>query len=310
MTHAFFVDTGSRDTVSGAALRTLLGPRHCWKKLHGQEVWPPHLEAALLEALEQYIPDDSRETRLLGRYRGRNQFVAEYIFRRTGEYRTNKQVGSRLQQMRHSTRNPKIQDLLNPLRLSSWYSRDRPQFSSSVDCSGPSPCPLHISVPIRPRSSPPAYPLLATPAPTHTKSHHLQDISPITTFLSPRPIIAQSWSAVVLEGQIIHTETIPLIIILEVPAIGTGFLHRTSLVPDYWQTILDSPDPTRFTVLQQVVKENNSAILFSAEYKFAYARDAAPPCMAKVERCEPAVGVLKVHAEVPLWTLPQVELRV
>ncbi|KAJ7659463.1 hypothetical protein B0H17DRAFT_954737 [Mycena rosella] len=50
--------------------------------------------------LEIFVPDDSAETRVLGRCRGRNQFIAEYIFSKTGEQRSRKQVGSRLQQLR------------------------------------------------------------------------------------------------------------------------------------------------------------------------------------------------------------------
>jgi transcriptional enhancer factor len=82
-------------------------------------VWPPELEAALLEGanrsfshpsdpsltiralgLENYQPDDSRETRLLGRFPMRNRFISDYIFQKTGKRRTAKQVGSRLQQLR------------------------------------------------------------------------------------------------------------------------------------------------------------------------------------------------------------------
>ncbi|KAF9471787.1 hypothetical protein BDN70DRAFT_819564, partial [Pholiota conissans] len=50
--------------------------------------------------LENYQPDDSRETRLLGRFPMRNQFISDYIYEKTGKRRTAKQVGSRLQQLR------------------------------------------------------------------------------------------------------------------------------------------------------------------------------------------------------------------
>lgn len=53
-----------------------------------------------LTGLEQYQPDDSRETRLLGRFPMRNRFISDYIFNKTGKRRTAKQVGSRLQQLR------------------------------------------------------------------------------------------------------------------------------------------------------------------------------------------------------------------
>jgi TEA/ATTS domain len=94
--------------------------RRSWKTLKGkgEAVWPPHLEAALIEgkllssdipdssilaihlALEKYQPDDSRSTKLFGRFPLRNRFISNYIFETTGKRRTPKQVGSRLQQLR------------------------------------------------------------------------------------------------------------------------------------------------------------------------------------------------------------------
>ena len=98
--------------------------RKSWKTLRGvtEAVWPPPLEAALIQGsrdrfshdkeakvdllhflgLENYRPDDSRETRLLGRFPMRNKFISDYIFQVTGKRRTAKQVGSRLQQLRDS----------------------------------------------------------------------------------------------------------------------------------------------------------------------------------------------------------------
>jgi transcriptional enhancer factor len=98
--------------------QSIVKGRKSWKTLRGGEVvWPPELEAALIEGmslsldtkvlssypligLEQYTPDDSRETRLLGRFPMRNRFISDYIYQKTGKRRTAKQVGSRLQQLR------------------------------------------------------------------------------------------------------------------------------------------------------------------------------------------------------------------
>jgi transcriptional enhancer factor len=99
--------------------QSIVKGRKSWKTLRGGEiVWPPELEAALLEGqltlsniscqylsnyyvgLEAYQPDDSRETRLLGRFPMRNRFISDYIFHKTAKRRTAKQVGSRLQQLR------------------------------------------------------------------------------------------------------------------------------------------------------------------------------------------------------------------
>jgi hypothetical protein len=52
--------------------------------------------------LERYEPDDSRETRMLGRFPRRNRFISDYIFDKTGKRRSPKQVGSRLQKLRES----------------------------------------------------------------------------------------------------------------------------------------------------------------------------------------------------------------
>ncbi len=111
--------SGTSSTSTGALLPSALpasGPssttlevfqsivkgRKSWKTLrgNGEAVWPPELEAALLEGLESYQPDDSRETRLLGRFPMRNRYISDYIWKVTGKRRTAKQVGSRLQQLR------------------------------------------------------------------------------------------------------------------------------------------------------------------------------------------------------------------
>ncbi|KAF5316854.1 hypothetical protein D9611_003608 [Ephemerocybe angulata] len=97
--------------------QSIVKGRKSWKTLRGGEVvWPPELEAALIEGLENYIPDDSRETRLLGRFPLRNRFISDWIFEKTGKRRTAKQVGSRLQQLRDSCGGRKLLNLLAPKR--------------------------------------------------------------------------------------------------------------------------------------------------------------------------------------------------
>ncbi|KAI6101446.1 hypothetical protein EDD16DRAFT_395835 [Pisolithus croceorrhizus] len=83
-------------------LHIILQTRKSWKTLKGQAeaVWPPYLEATMLKALQEYVPEDSRETRILGRFPMRNRFISDYIYRSTGKVRSAKQVGSRLQQLR------------------------------------------------------------------------------------------------------------------------------------------------------------------------------------------------------------------
>ncbi|KAJ7193253.1 hypothetical protein GGX14DRAFT_405691 [Mycena pura] len=59
---------GSTDPSTDALRTVLLSRRHRKTLSNGEDVWPEHLEAALLEGLEKYIPDDSPESRMLGRY--------------------------------------------------------------------------------------------------------------------------------------------------------------------------------------------------------------------------------------------------
>lgn len=99
--------------------RSVINSRKSYKMLKGatEAVWPPQLEEALLKGIfiisdahpvtliiitgfATYQPEDCRETRILGRFPMRNQFISDYIFQTTGKRRSAKQVGSRLQQLR------------------------------------------------------------------------------------------------------------------------------------------------------------------------------------------------------------------
>ncbi|KIM44775.1 hypothetical protein M413DRAFT_362257 [Hebeloma cylindrosporum] len=80
------------------------------KKL--ERVWPPELEEALLQGLANYRPESNRQLHLLRRFPKRNKQIAEYIRKQTGQTRTAKQVGSRLQQLRETCEDPEILDLI------------------------------------------------------------------------------------------------------------------------------------------------------------------------------------------------------
>ncbi|KAF8193412.1 hypothetical protein BJ912DRAFT_1141875 [Pholiota molesta] len=72
-----------------------------------EAVWPPQLEAALLEGLRKYRPI-SKSGRPLRRFTKRNVSISRHIFATTGKTRTAKQVGSRLQQITESTKDEEI----------------------------------------------------------------------------------------------------------------------------------------------------------------------------------------------------------
>ncbi|KAI0827628.1 TEA/ATTS domain family-domain-containing protein [Trametes gibbosa] len=141
--------SGINDTI-----HTIVTGRKCWKTMKGkgEVVWPPYLEAALVEGLEKYQPVESRTSRSFGRFPMRNKFISDYIFNVTGKRRTPKQVGSRLQQLRDTTEGKRILQQLSSKHLammqpksaqaqsSSEASSDRPSTaSSSSSSSTPAP---------------------------------------------------------------------------------------------------------------------------------------------------------------------------
>jgi len=110
----------------------------------------------------------------------------------------------------------------------------------------------------------------------HASDHprRLASIKPTVTFISPGPVAARSQFTVYSDDRVVHTESVPLTPV-DNPSV-TGFLYGTTLVPEYWKVILQSTDPTRFTICQEVIKEETSAVAFSATYKFSYAARQSP----------------------------------
>ncbi|KAJ7616417.1 hypothetical protein FB45DRAFT_934206 [Roridomyces roridus] len=250
-------------TSSPALLHSVLGARRCRKAaLSGEEVWPVHLEAAMLEGLANYVPDASRETQILGRFRGRNRFISDYIFSKTGERRTNKQVGSRLQQLRHCSTDPELRRLLLPHGHSSPApSSLGSEYSMGDEYNANQRTSISISMHKLPLNSlPSAY------GDTHRKSHL---VAPTVTLISGRPISAQSYFSVWFGEQCVHTEIVPLIVMADRPANGMpGCLHTSMLVPAFWRQIITSHDPTQFVITQEVVKDGQWDVVFAAEYRF------------------------------------------
>jgi transcriptional enhancer factor len=143
--------------------QSIVKGRKSWKSLKGGEiVWPPELEAALIEGLENYQPDDSRETRLLGRFPMRNRFISDWIFEKTGKRRTAKQVGSRLQQLRDTCGGKKLLKLLSPIRPLPRAITPPPKKDSQMTHASPSSVYDYESSSESSTSSPP------TPTEAHT----------------------------------------------------------------------------------------------------------------------------------------------
>ncbi|KAG6849607.1 hypothetical protein H0H93_006964 [Arthromyces matolae] len=295
--------------VSSAAtqdvFQDIVKGRKSWKTLRGGEiVWPPELEAALLEGLASYQPDDSRETRLLGRFPMRNRFISDYIFNKTGTRRTAKQVGSRLQQLRDTCGGKKLMKLLSPCRplgrarynnsCRSWsdsesssddsFSTPSTPTDASTNFSSAASSISHrtiISIDILPQGQ-----LASSPLPTHCEWQCSADvlrpsssprpfhtIDPTITFVGPSAVSAQSSFTVFAEGVTVFSESMPLTATGPAPErVDGALLYSTPIVPGFWSKIAESPDPTRFTIVQDVISTSSDAqsVIFSAMFKFTY----------------------------------------
>ncbi|KAF7300483.1 TEA domain-containing protein [Mycena chlorophos] len=284
---------GGPSETTKEVLQSVLKVRKSWKTLRGGEtVWPLELEAALLEGLEAYVPDDSRETRLLGRFPRRNRFISDYIFDKTGKRRSAKQVGSRLQQLRESCGGKKLLHLLSPFRqpyADSSASSDSTCTSPTSPVTRPSgltqTSPPHkvVCIDILPegissswaysgRSPSPAMDMVRA----SDRPRPLRQINPSVAFLSQSALAAQSNFTVYAEGRVVHAEGVQLVA-TQTPS-GESHVYTAALVPGYWQTISDSQDPTRFTIYQEVRRDD--ALLFSATFKFAYPENNTKPATA------------------------------
>lgn len=318
--------------------QSIIKGRKSWKTARGGEiVWPPELESALIEGLENYQPDDSRETRLLGRFPMRNRFISDWIYEKTGKRRTAKQVGSRLQQLRDTCGGKRLLKLLTPNRPLA-----RPASLSLSpelqDVAGPSnfrgPPPLRHDSESGSDTSPPNSPTTPTdahatlqsllyrgvesrstelpnsivfidliphpsagPSSSHSEEEHLwkergfqisraspfprhlHDIDSTITLLSKSTTSARSFFTVYSGEDVVYSEVTSLKPLGPPPGDfdfdnSSSCLYSTTLVPGFWRSLVQSPDPTQYTIVQRVVQDSSASsppcTLFSAMFKFTY----------------------------------------
>ncbi|KAG1895677.1 uncharacterized protein F5891DRAFT_1114881 [Suillus fuscotomentosus] len=122
----------------------------------------------------------------------------------------------------------------------------------------------------------------------------MRDIDPTVTFVSPSVVIAKSSYIIVLDGAPIHNEDTKLECIGpyfagSVISSGDGpLLYSTTLVPKFWEILCRSPDPTMYTIIQDVYRRDPAplgrssgrprpVLIFSAEYHFRYSVHACTP---------------------------------
>ncbi|KAJ7868425.1 hypothetical protein B0H13DRAFT_1897137 [Mycena leptocephala] len=279
----------SRSRPTRTPLGSILGSQKNQHMPKREIVWPFRLETALLEGrIFTARPTVCKETVMLGRYPGRNQFLSEYILNKTGEQRTPKQVGSRLQQLRDSRPRQELRDLLFPnpyasLKIASPEVAHRIIFIDIV----------FEGAPFQPYESSPQ-PWSESKNVIHVSRYprRLSCIDPTVTFTAPVPIPAQSWFTVYTDDGTVHTES-GLLTAVHLPNTRV-FLHSTVLVPSVWKKIVESPgdslsnckgtissddvvaDPTCYMISHQVTKIDDCVVLFSATYAFRYPRELPP----------------------------------
>ncbi|KAL4249143.1 TEC1 family protein [Abortiporus biennis] len=261
--------SGSGETND--VIQTIVTGRKCWKTIKGkgEVVWPPYLEAALVEALEKYRPVETRSTRALGRFPMRNKFISDYIFNATGKRRTPKQVGSRLQQLRDTCEGKRILKLLSSRRAPS------PKIEEEVHTNHRTSEPL----PEAPMVPCDYVSIDVLPCTVEWSSTDVGSIpSPINSdpsssgHRSPTAIDAQSCFVVRLNNTRVHTETTKLDqrsnSLMPAPQWPyepeCSFLYSTTLVPRYWKQLCELTDLSSYTITQEIVRVPSSSELEGA----------------------------------------------
>ncbi|KAG2047956.1 hypothetical protein BDR06DRAFT_963350 [Suillus hirtellus] len=122
----------------------------------------------------------------------------------------------------------------------------------------------------------------------------MRNIDPTVTFVSPSVVIAKSSYIIVLDGAPIHSEDTKLECIgpyfasSMIPSGDGPLLYSTTLVPKFWEILCRSPDPTMYTIIQDVYCRDPAplgrssgrprpVLIFSAEYHFRYPVHACMP---------------------------------
>ncbi|EMD32736.1 hypothetical protein CERSUDRAFT_118471 [Gelatoporia subvermispora B] len=274
---------------SGEAVNTILSERKCWRVMRDKDevVWPPALEAALIEGLENYVPAESKSARGLGRFPMRNKFISEYILKKTGKARTPKQVGSRIQQLRDTDAGKNILKVLSDRHYEMMHPRKKSR--------SPEPCsPLSLTELESPSS--PDSPLMhntsthvyittlgsdavfptSSSLPTYLQQsvlsqpdgtlqwatpRRLCDIDPTITFVSSSMYSLHACSRVFRGVQELFSEDTQISARPMYPEQQQSSmsgecqaLYTTRLIPSYWAHLCGVTDPWEYTIRQDIFR--------------------------------------------------------
>ncbi|EIW57038.1 uncharacterized protein TRAVEDRAFT_65868 [Trametes versicolor FP-101664 SS1] len=301
------------------AFHTILAGRKCYRvsKDKNEVVWPPHLEAALMEGLEKYTPAESKSPRGLSRFPNRNKFIAQYILQKTGQIRSAKQVGSRIQQLRDTSAGKNIMKAISDRHYEMMHpSRQSPSeqdaqglgvpaltFSGSGAINMPSSNPpviqVYISVPpVSPPNTatwPPSSNLSHLPRRTDVTVYDntyefveprlLRTIDPRVTFVSTSPLPLYSRCNVYRGSTIVHVGDAAMMVVQPMTPDESGlggFLHYTNLAPGYWDTLCSCDDLSPYSVVQEITKQSidptqKAATVMHIQYQFMQTSSGQSP---------------------------------
>jgi len=101
------------------------------------------------------------------------------------------------------------------------------------------------------------------------RPRHIRNIDPTITLSSSSSHSPTSHFLVYGPGGDVHSEAVPMEYFGNAPTDSSLHLYKTTLAPEFWPTLCQSPDPTQFTIIQRV-QDSDGSMTFSAMYKFSY----------------------------------------